>query len=193
MQPREAERQGARKVLKGPDPRFPRPSRALPRATARSRSVSRGPPGPQDGPSGPQEAPQDGPRGPRNDPRALKDAEDDPKTAPEAAKTPQEASKRPQKRAPKGENHSCYYGSCKVSGFLCFRLPDISRRPRTPPIAPQDSPRGPKDRPHTAQETPRTAQEAPKTAPRGVPDGGPEQKCRTLGPKKPPRGPKKPP
>ena len=172
MQPREAERQGAREVLKGPAPSFPGAlgrswalSWCAPWASGTPRRAKRTPRGPQDGP-----------RGPRNDPRALKDAEDDPKTAPEAAKTPQEASKRPQKRAPKGENHSFYYGSCKVSGFLCFRLPDISRRPRTPPIAPQDSPRGPKDRPHTAQETPRTAQEAPKTAPRGVPDGGPERK-----------------
>ena len=88
-------------VLKGPDPPFPRRSRALLRAAAVFRV------GFWDAKRAPRRAsrgPQDGPRGPRDAKRALQDAQGGPKTGQESSKTAQEAPEKPSKRAPRSQN-----------------------------------------------------------------------------------------
>ena len=89
-------------VLKGPDPPFPRRSRALLRAAAVFRvgfwDAKRAPRRAKRAPRGPQ----DGPRGPRDAKRALQYPQKGPKTGLEASKTAQEAPEKPSKMAPRG-------------------------------------------------------------------------------------------
>ena len=66
------------------------------------------------------------------------------------------------------------------------------RRPKRAPRRPQRPPGRPKRAPGRSQEAPGTAQEGPRTAPRGGPEGEPERTFRAFGPKRPPRGPKRP-